>query len=119
MKRGVWFMGLVATIATCTWVLGWWMVPVLGGVYGFVRSRDAATPLLAGLAAMLAWGILLMLSAAGAPAGSVSDAVGQAMRVGPGALLALTLAYPALLAASAAGLVKALTRPGATGGTAR
>ena len=111
MNRGVWFVATVAAIATCTWVLGWWMVPVVGGVYGFVRSRDAATPLLAGLAGMVAWGVLLMISATGAPAGSVADAVGQAMRVGPGALLALTLAYPALLAASAAGLVKALTRP--------
>lgn len=111
MKRGVWFVSVVAAIATCTWVVGWWMVPVVGGIYGFARHRDPATPLLAGLAAVVAWGVLLMVSASGAPAGSVSDAVGQAMRVGSGALLALTLAYPALLAASAAAVVRALVRP--------
>jgi RsiW-degrading membrane proteinase PrsW (M82 family) len=111
MKRGIWFAGVVAAIATCTWVVGWWMVPVVAGIYGFVRRDDAATPLLAGLAGMVAWGVLLAFSATGAPAGSVSDAVGRAMRVGPGPLMALTLIYPALLAASAAALVKALARP--------
>lgn len=111
MNRSIWFVGVVAAIATCTWVVGWWMVPVVAGLYGFVRRRDAATPLLAGLAALVAWGVLLAFSAAGAPAGSVSDAVGRAMRVGPGPLMALTLIYPALLAASAAALVKALVQP--------
>lgn len=112
MKRGIWFVGTVAAIATCTWVVGWWMVPVVAGIYGFVRRGDAATPLLAGLAGTIAWGVLLALSASGAPNGSVSDAVGRAMRVGPGPLMALTLIYPALLAASAAASVKALVRPG-------
>ena len=39
------------------------------------------------------------------------EAVGAAMRVGPGALVALTIAFPALLAAGASGIVRAITSP--------
>jgi hypothetical protein len=109
MKRAVWFFGLVAAIATCTWVVGWWMVPVVGAIWGYVRRDDAAGPLAAGIAAMVAWGVLMAIAASGAPKGSVMDAVGTAMRVGPGALVALSVAFPALLAASAAALVRAVT----------
>ena len=108
MKRAMWFLLMTAAIATCTWVIGWWMVPVCGAVFGYVRRDDATTPLAAGLAAMLAWGVLLAIAASGAPAGSVREAVGAAMRVGPGALVALTVAFLALLAAGASGLVRAL-----------
>ena len=112
MKRAPWFAGAMVAIALGTWLVGWWITPVVGAAWGWVKRADAATPLLAGLAGMVAWGLLLIISASGAPAGSVGDTVGQAMRVGPGALLALTLAYPGLLAASAAALVRAAGRRG-------
>ena len=110
MKRVPWFVGAVAVTALGTWVVGWWIVPIVGAAWGWVKRTDPATPLLAGLAGMLAWAVLLAISASGAPTGSVSDAVGRAMRVGPGALMALTLAYPGLLAASAAALARAVGR---------
>lgn len=110
MKRVVWFAGAVVTTALCTWFLGWWTVPVVGAAWGWAKRADPATPLLAGLAAMTAWTVLLIVSASGAPTGSVSTSVGQAMRVGPGALTALTIAYPGLLAASAAAVVRAVGR---------
>ena len=112
MKRLPWFAGAVVAIALGTWVVGWWIVPIVGAAGGGVKRSDPATPLLAGLAGMLAWAVLLAASASGAPAGSVSAAVGEAMRVGPGALMALTLAYPGLLAASAAALARAVGRRG-------
>lgn len=112
MKRSSWFVGGVVTIALGTWAVGWWMVPVIGAAWGWVKRIDPATPLLAGLASMLAWGVLLAISASGAPAGSVSTSVGQAMRVGPGALVALTIAYSGLLAASAAAVASAVGRRG-------
>ena len=112
MKRSSWFVGGAFAIALGTWVLGWWMVPVVGAAWGWVKRIDPATPLLAGLAAMLAWGVLLVISASGAPAGSVSASVGRAMRVGPSALVALTIAYPGLLAASAAAVAGAVGRRG-------
>lgn len=109
MKRVLWFVGLVAAIAAGTWVVGWWTVPVVGAIWGYVRRDDAAGPLAAGLAAMVAWGLLIAIAASGAPKGSVMDAVGAAMRVGPGALVALSVAFPALLASSAAALVRAVS----------
>ncbi|MCE9603137.1 MAG: hypothetical protein K8S21_13110 [Gemmatimonadetes bacterium] len=112
MKRLPWFAGAVVAIALGTWVVGWWIVPIVGAAWGWVKRTDPATPLLAGVAGMLAWAILLVVSANGAPAGSVSATVGQAMRVGPGALVALTLAYPGLLAASGAALARAVGRRG-------
>lgn len=111
MKHGLWFLGVTAAIALCSWFVGWWMVPVVGGVWGYVRREDATAPLAAGLAAMLAWGVLLFAAASGAPKGSVMHAVGTAMQVGPGSLLALSIAFPALLAASAAGVVRAAWGP--------
>jgi hypothetical protein len=108
MKHVLRFIGLTLAIAVGTWMVAWWMVPVIGGAWGYLRRTDASAPLAAGLAAMLAWGLLLIVAASGAPKGSVMDAVGTAMQVGPWALIALSLAFPALLAASAAGLVRAL-----------
>lgn len=108
MKRFTWWLLATAALATCTWVVAWWMVPVVGAIYGYVRRDDAATPLLAGIGGMVAWGVLMVIAASGAPAGSVMEAVGAAMRVGPGALVGLTLAFPALLAAAASGMVRAV-----------
>lgn len=109
MKAAWWFIGLVGALALGTWFVAWWMVPLLGALWGYLRRDDAATPLAAGLAGMIAWGALLIIAAAGAPRGSVMHAVGSAMRVGPGALVALTVAFAGLLAAAAAGTVVALT----------
>lgn len=111
MSRALWFLGVTAAMATLTWVVAWWMVPVVAAVWAYARRGDVAVPLLAGLAAIVAWGLLLALSASAAPAGSVLRSVGAAMQVGAGPLLVLTLAFPALLASSAAALVRALTRP--------
>ena len=59
------------------------------------------------LAASLAWGVLLMVPAVtGGRVRDVADVVGAAMQVGGGPLLALTLAFPALLAGSVAGVVR-------------
>ena len=106
MRRLLFLAAATAAMATCTWVVAWWMVPVVAAVFGWVRRDDAATPLLAGLAGFVAWGALLLVAGAG-PEASVMNAVGRAMQVGPRALVGLTLAYPALLAASAAGVVRA------------
>jgi len=112
MKRAIWFGLLTAAIATCTWVVGWWMVPVVALAFGWVRREDPASPFLAGLAGLVAWGVLIAIATSGAPKGSVMQAVGTAMREGPGPVLALSLAFPALLAASAVGIVRGVARRG-------
>ena len=109
MKNALWFVGLTVAIAAGTWMVAWWTVPAVGAVWGYLRREDASAPLAAGVAAMLAWGLLLLLAASGAPKGSVMGTVGTAMQVGPWALIALSLAFPALLAASAAALVRAVS----------
>jgi hypothetical protein len=108
MQRMIWLALVVAAMATLTWVVGWWTVPVVAAAWAYVRKDDVAAPLLAGLAAMLAWGLLLLIVASAAPGGSVMRSVGAAMQLGPGALLALTIAYGGLLAASSAALVRAI-----------
>jgi len=108
MRRLQFLLAATAAMATCTWVVAWWMVPIVAAVFGWVRRDDAATPLLAGLAGFVAWGSLLLIAGLSGPEGSVMNAVGRAMQVGPLALVGLTLAYPALLAASAAGVVRAI-----------
>ncbi|MCC7004122.1 MAG: hypothetical protein IT357_18350 [Gemmatimonadaceae bacterium] len=115
MNRMLWFLGVTAAMATLTWTVSWWMVPVVAAIWAFVRRGDAAVPLLAGFAAMLAWGVLLWVSSRGAPAGSVMQSVGAAMQVGAGPLVVLTIAFPALLASSAAALVRAITSPRGAG----
>lgn len=108
MHRMIWLGLGVGAMAVLTWAVGWWTVPIVGGAWAFVKRDDAAAPLLAGLAAMLAWGILLLLGAVSGPVGTVMRVVGEAMRIGPAGLLALTLVYAALLGASAAALVRAV-----------
>ncbi len=111
MTRPIWFLLSTAAMATLTWVVGWWMVPVVAAILTIVRREDAAAPLLAAGAGVLAWGLVLALVARGAPAGSVALTVGRALRLGPTALVAVTLAYGGLLAGSAAVLARALATP--------
>ncbi len=106
MKAGLWFLALVAVIAAGTWFVAWWTVPVIGAAWGHVKREDASAALAAGLAGMAAWGALLLVAASGAPQGSVMTSVGTALQVGPAALVALTVAFPGLLAAAAAGLMR-------------
>ncbi|MBL8997400.1 MAG: hypothetical protein KJZ74_02595 [Gemmatimonadales bacterium] len=108
MQRTLWLALGTAATAVLTWAVGWWTVPIVSAALAFVRRQDAATPLLAAGAAMLAWGLLLAGSALTAPVGEVMRVVGTAMGVGAAALLALTLAFAGLLAASAAALTRAI-----------
>lgn len=108
MPRIAWFGLGVGVMAVLTWAVGWWTVPIVGGAWASVRRDDAAAPLLAGLAAMIAWALLLLIGTATGPVGTVLRVAGEAMRIGPAALLALTLAYAGLLGASAAALVRAV-----------
>lgn len=117
MTRPIWFALTVLAIASLTWAVGWWMVPIAAAALTVVRRRDPAAPVLAGIAGIVAWGAILLLVARQAPAGSVADAVGHAMGLGPTGLTVATLAYGGLLAGSAATLARALTVPPTTRGS--
>ena len=105
--RVVWFVTLVAGLGLSTYAFGWVSVPVVAAAWAWIRRTDAAVPLMAALAGAAAWGVLLLLPAVtGGAVSRVADLVGQAMQVGGGPLIALTIAFAALLAGSAAGVVR-------------
>jgi hypothetical protein len=108
MRSIVLFILAVAAMAAGTWSIGWWTVPVVGAVWAFVAAADRTLPLQAALAGVNAWGILLALRMPGGGVERVADSVGPLLSIGGTALIALTLLYPALLAASAATLVRAV-----------
>jgi len=108
MGRLVWFLTLVLAVSLGTFAFGWAAPAVLGAAWTAVRRDDAFVPLLATLAGAAGWGALLGVQAMMGPVARVAEVVGAAMQVGAGPLLVLTLAFPALLAGSAAGLVRGL-----------
>jgi len=98
---------LALAMALGTAWIGWWAVPVFGGVWGVTRYGNfpAAT---AAVAAALAWMLLLGLTALQGPAGNVSRMVGNAMALPGWFPLLLTILFPAALAGVAAGLAHAI-----------
>ncbi len=102
------FALIVAAMAAGTWFVGWWTVPVIAAVWAIVERADRTLPLRAAGAGLAAWGLLLAAQLPGGSLERLATAVGAAMGVGALPLVVLTLIYPALLAASAAGLVRAL-----------
>jgi hypothetical protein len=95
---------LAAALAVGTFVFGWWTVPVIALAWGLIAGRLPRAAGYAAIAAVLAWGALLALDAAGGrlfPLGALFGAIAHL----PGAVfLALTLIFPAVLAWSAAAL---------------
>lgn len=107
--RWVWALTLTAGIALGTYAFGWMAVPVVAGAWAWVRRTDVAVPAMAALTGTIGWGILLLLpSVTGGATARVAEVIGAAMSVGPIALVVLTLAFPALLAGSAAGVIRGL-----------
>lgn len=101
------FAAATAAMATATWFVAWWTVPIVAAAWAVRRRTDRTLPLLAAAAGMLSWLILLLLPSSPGAVARLAHVAGAAMGTGSGPLLALTLAFPALLAASAASLAKA------------
>lgn len=89
-------------MAALTWLLGWWGVLLAALIVGLVFRREGGGGWRIALAGSLAWGALLAVDAASGPLGAVAATLGGVLRVPGFALLLLTLAFPALLAWSAA-----------------
>ena len=81
-------------------------LPVIGAAYGWRGGR----PLLAGLGAALAWGVLFLALPA-APLGRLLTRLGALAHLPGPALVALTLLFAGLLGWSAARLVAPEPRP--------
>jgi len=102
MRRLAWFLALVALLAAGTWVAGWWAVPLVAAVWSL--ARRPTSPAVVGLAAALAWGLLL-LTLPWDDLGRLTHRLGGVFSV-PGVVpLGLTLAFSGLLGWSSARLV--------------
>ena len=87
-----------------TWYAGWIAVPVLAAVFALVR-RDARAPQEAGVAALLAWLVLLTRTATAPSFGTLLHQLGEIFPM-PGLVVALLpLLLAVILAASAARVV--------------
>lgn len=99
---------VLGTAATA--LVGWWGLPVVTGVWTLALPRRGSV-LASVLAGTAAWGILLGIAARSGRVGQMATLLGEVLGTSGGAVLALTLAYGALLAGSAALLARALNPP--------
>jgi hypothetical protein len=92
---------LAAAMAAATWI-AWWLVPVVGAIFGVITRKQSGSALVAGLAAMIAWGALLLAMSAQGPVGAVAATIGGVLQIRAVGVYALTLAFSGLLASTAA-----------------
>ncbi|HET7188880.1 MAG TPA: hypothetical protein VFI52_12040 [Gemmatimonadaceae bacterium] len=99
-----------AAMAVLTWLIGWWAVPLVAAFVGSVLYLRAGIAWRMALAAAIAWALLLLVDATTGRLGVAATTLGGVLRV-PGVVLVLiTLAFPALLAWSAATVAIAVRR---------
>jgi hypothetical protein len=98
---------LAAAMAAATWI-AWWLVPVVAAVYGVIARKQRGSALVAGLAAMIAWGGLLIGFSTSGPVGAVASTIGALLQIRTVGVYALTLAFPGLLASTAAVVARAV-----------
>ena len=100
---------LATAFAIATSVLGWWAVPLVAAVYAVISSAQRSSALACGVAAMLGWGALLAIDAARGPVGTLAGELAGILQLRPAGVYAVTIAYPGLLAISAAVVARAIT----------
>ena len=89
-------------VAALTWWLGWWGVVVAALVAGAALRQRRGAPWLVALAAVVAWGALIVVDAVGGRFAALATLVAGVLRAPSVALLVVTLLFGALLAWSAA-----------------
>ena len=97
-------------VALLTWLVGWWGVVVAALVAGALLHLRRGAAWLVALAAIVAWGALILFNAVGGRFATLSATVAGVMRVPPAVLVIVTLLFGALLAWSAAVLGAELGR---------
>lgn len=110
MRTAANLIALILTLAVATAIAGWWTVPVVAFVWTLASPRRAAV-FYASFAGAVAWGSLLAWMARTAPVGAVDALMASIMDVPERAIIALTLAYAALLAGTAALVAQAIRPP--------
>lgn len=105
---------LAAVFALATFAVGWWSVPLVAVLYTVIAARGTelagrSSAVVAGIAAMLGWAALLAIAAARGPVPTLAAELGGILRLPASGIYAVTIAYPGLLAISAAIVARVLT----------
>ncbi len=97
-------VGVALLVGAATWAMGWWaVVPIAAVAAWFLRDvRGAVGSITVGAA--LGWALLLGIDAMGGRLGALTTALAGTLSAPAPAVVFVTLAFPALLAWSAATL---------------
>jgi hypothetical protein len=93
-----------------TWILGWWAIPLFSLAAALAARGVRYQALTSAGAATLAWGAILAWNGIRGDVWSFASIAGGTMGVSGPILVLLTLAFPALLAWSAAAATRLLPR---------
>jgi len=103
---------LAGAFAIGTALGGWWAIPLLALIAGYMLGRDRAPGISSAIGAALAWGgILLSYHVGGLPIDVLTHRLAGAMQLPSAGLIVLAVTFPALLA-GAAGALGGLMRGG-------
>lgn len=101
-------------IALLTWVIGWWAVPLVSFGAGLLWRAESGRAGTVALGAAIGWAVLLLIDAAQPRFLALAAVLGGVVHA-PGILMiAMTLAFAALLAWSAASVAAVTGRPTTT-----
>lgn len=109
MMRTLGLLSLSLAFAVATWLAGWWAVPVLGLIWGYLNGGARWVGLRAAAAAAAGWGLLLIWTASAGPLGAVAAKAGAVMGFPPIVLYMVTPLFAALAAGSTAGFFASLS----------
>ena len=104
--RRVLVLGVAMALATV--FLGWWSVAVIALLWGLVARRITGPVTTATLGAILGWLGLLIWAWAQGPVLLLADKLGGVLELPGLVTIGITLAFPGLLAMSAASLATAV-----------
>jgi hypothetical protein len=106
MRRAVRIVGFAALTAGGTVLGGWWTVPLLAAAWVRVLPSGRRPVRTTAMGATLGWAILLAWNARYGPIATLATSVSAVLELPKWGFLAVTLAFPALLAGAAAMLLK-------------
>jgi hypothetical protein len=104
------FVLVAAAFAAATFAIGWWGVPLVGAAMGVITARERGGAAMAALAAMVAWGALLLWDATRGPLGHLASVLAGVLTIRPVGVYAVTLCFAGLLALSASLVARGVTR---------
>jgi len=107
VRATVRFVLLALAFAGGTYVIGWWALPLVGAVWGFI-VRERWIGVRAGAAAAAGWGLLLAWTALTGPLAELAAKAAEIMGFSPAVWFTVTLVFAALAAGATAGLVSSL-----------